>query len=41
MRAVKFLRKNKTSIWDGDGYKKPVRTQNYVLPIPDEELKYN
>ena len=36
-----YKRKNKTSIWDGDGYKKPVRTQNYVLPIPDEELKYN
>jgi len=36
-----YKRKNKTQIWDGDGYKKTVRAQNYVLPIPDEELKYN
>ena len=36
-----YKRKNKTSIWDGDGYMKRVSTNNYVLPIPDEELKYN
>lgn len=36
-----YKRKNKSSIWDGDGYKKSVSTSNYVLPIPDEELKYN
>ena len=36
-----YKRKNQTRIWDGDGYKKSVSTTNYVLPIPDEELKYN
>ena len=36
-----YKRKNKTLIWDGDGYQKPVSTSNYVLPIPDDELKYN
>jgi hypothetical protein len=36
-----YKRKNKTRIWDGDGYQKSISTSNYVLPIPDDELKYN
>ena len=36
-----YKRKNKTRIWDGDGWMKSIPANIYVLPIPDEELKYN
>lgn len=35
-----YKRRNKTTIWDGDGYQKRISTSNYVLPIPDAELQY-